>query len=46
MRKSVTRFCTSQTMWKRGVTDEALLLKEYEGDKQTHQVNITEPPVA
>lgn len=28
------------------MTDEAPLLKEYEGDKQTHQVNITEPPVA
>ncbi len=32
--------------WKRGVTDEVLLLKEYERDKQTHQVNIPEPPVA
>lgn len=46
MRKSVTRFSTSQTVWKGGVTDEGPLLKEYEGDKQTHQVNITEPPVA
>lgn len=32
--------------WKRDVTDEVPLLKEYERDKQTHQVNITEPPVA
>lgn len=46
MRKSFTAFCTSHSGWKRGVTDEAPLLKEYEGDKQTHQVNITEPPVA
>jgi len=36
----------AQTVWKRGVTDEAPLLKEYEGEKQNHQVNITEPPVA
>ncbi|CAM4701768.1 unnamed protein product [Leuciscus chuanchicus] len=29
-------------MWKRGVTDEAPLLKEYEGDKQTHQTGLEE----